>query len=649
MKCGGRHIINGICQNCKDEGIIEHGYGLDTSIYVDTKTIAESIEDSVDVGSVKNCFKLVAGDDEITNRIGQRLIGNSNYLWTFSDDQLQEFSEELREKWINYADYVNTFQSEFDLLWDSYNENLNKISDYQYGMMPVSEQTIGDNPTQTCQDIFTDIQTNIPYYVIGSKNAVKSTVQSNILKYCNFVCRQGYTVEYQKDTSGQPIVNVETTRIDNLDVITKFSAKLYIYVPSCKDENDNDKYYYKSDTWTINVLPGYDKIDPNNSEVFTHNYYLYLKQMIDLKMAKSDITFDPKYDTDYDDKSAHPEDPYYYKNYFKEYAIERLNSFLDAYDACVVILSELDSDLATSELQRSYNYLIDDKGTVSTKTMYETLIEKFTAFSNYIRDILAEYDAIVQNLESKNEEISNNITEINTKCNIKNYLGESLYNELISFKREQTYENQNFTSDVVDEATLMSNVEEFILRAKEEIAKSCQFQHSVPISMANLLTLTDFEKVFNVFALGNYMRTRINGELVKLRIISIPFDFENIEKCEVTFSDALVGNQKLKDLQKKNQKAASMATSFDYVQKQSTQNDKKISTFLSLLYTENVDKMKNMWITNIQHFSIDDGPGIRSTIFAAGCISIPVSECAISVIILGISGTSSKNISCARR
>lgn len=26
-----------------------------------------------------------------------------------------------------------------------------------------------------------------------------------------------------------------------------------------------------------------------------------------------------------------------------------------------------------------------------------------------------------------------------------------------------------------------------------------------------------------------------------------------------------------------------------------------------------------MWITNIQHFSIDDGPGIRSTIFAAGC------------------------------
>lgn len=26
-----------------------------------------------------------------------------------------------------------------------------------------------------------------------------------------------------------------------------------------------------------------------------------------------------------------------------------------------------------------------------------------------------------------------------------------------------------------------------------------------------------------------------------------------------------------------------------------------------------------MWITNIQHFCIDDGPGIRSTIFSAGC------------------------------
>ena len=56
-----------------------------------------------------------------------------------------------------------------------------------------------------------------------------------------------------------------------------------------------------------------------------------------------------------------------------------------------------------------------------------------------------EFEVIVNN-------DSNDITEINTKCNIKNYLGESLYNELISFKREQTYENQNFTSDVVDES-----------------------------------------------------------------------------------------------------------------------------------------------------------------------------------------------------
>lgn len=609
LKCGGRHIIHGVCQACQDNGEIEHGYGLDTTIYVDTHTIAESIEDSVDVDSVKNCFKLVAGDDETTNRLGQRLIGGSNYIWTFGEEQLAEFSDSLREKWLKYPDYVNGFQADFNQCWDEYNEKVDEILDLQSGKMPTTELNAGDtDPAGKCEEIYETIKEKIPHYVIGTMNAVPSTVAGNILKFANFLCPPGYKVEFQTDEQGNKRFHCETEKINNINVITKFKCYLYIYLMDCKDENQKDRYYYKSDKeWEIDVKPGYNKMD--GSTTFSHDYYLYLKQMMDYKMASLDVTFDPKYDTDYTDGKDHAGEVDYYKKYFLEYSINRLTSFKDAYDTCIEILFELDADLATNEIQQKYKYIVNDDGKKSSQTMYGKLTEKYTAFSEYISGVISEYTEEVEAATEEKEKLWKKIEEINQKCNIKTYLGEDLYQELISFKREQVYENRNFTSNVTDEATLMNNVEEFILRAKEEIAKSCQFQHSVPISMSNLLTLADFEKVFDVFALGNYIRTRINGELVKFRIISIPFDFEHIEQCEFTFSDALVGNQALKDFQKKTQKAQSLATSFDYVQRQSTANDEKISSFTEM-FREGLDATKTLIMSADDVSTVMDNHGI---------------------------------------
>ncbi len=601
-KCGGRHIIDGECAACGKDGEIEPGYGLNTSVYVDTTTIAQSIEDSVDTSQIKNCFKLVAGDDVITNRIGQRLIGNSNYLWNFSEDQINEFSDELRDKWLEYPDHVKKYQEEFDAKWNIYNDAVNKKLYWESGKSPVIEvpRDSNDSPDYKaqCEKIYEEICEKIPYYVIGSKNAVLSTVAKNILRFANFICPQGYKVEYQRDNTGKERISCETEKEDNINVIKSFTGYLYIYLANCKDDNQEDKYFYESPAWKLDVIPGYDKIatDENGNEIFTHNYYLYLKQMIDYKMANSDVTFEPKYDTDYsDDAENHKDDSDYYINYFKEYSIHRLNSFKDAYDLCTTILLELDADLATNEAQKAYNYFVDENSKkVSSQTMYERLMEKYQKFSECIYNIIKEYTGYVEKEEEKIEEAKREIKRINEACNIKNYLGsEELYNELISFKRVQTYENPNFTSNVIDEATLMENIEEFILAAKEEIATACEFQHNVPISMANLLTLTDYEDVFEVFALGNYINTKINGELVKLRIISIPFRFDQIESCEVVFSDALVGNQRLKDIHREQHKSSSIASSFDYVQKQTTKNDVKLDSF-SKMFSDGLNATKTM-------------------------------------------------------
>ena len=116
-RCSGRSIFAGRCHNCNSTDT-SPGYGKDVSLYIDTENLAEEITLSGDKDSLKNCFKLEGGDDVITNRIGERLIGNTNYIWAFPDDTLNGMSDALRAKYQSYISLVQSYQTEFNNLWD---------------------------------------------------------------------------------------------------------------------------------------------------------------------------------------------------------------------------------------------------------------------------------------------------------------------------------------------------------------------------------------------------------------------------------------------------------------------------------------------------------------------------------------------------
>lgn len=608
-KCSGsRYVVNGVCQKCHSSEYIEHGYGLDASTFLSTENLLEETTDTIDADSIKNCFKLVAGDDETTNLIGQRLIGGSPYIWTFSDFEIDEFSDELKAKWKSYQPFVDKYQTEFNTSWDTYNDCVNQKLYWMSGKMPVVENPTVDtsNPMQSCKNIFDDITSKITYTAISSKKAVESTVASQVLNYAKLLCPEGYEVSYQVDDKG----NKKHSVVKDADgVITSFTSYIYICLKNCKDEQDSskDKYFYKSDAWTIPVKNGYDFINQNGT--FTTDYFLYMKQQLDYAYAKLDITYQPKYDTDYDDGVAgHLSDPDYYKNYFREYGIQRLTSFKEAYDQCTVSLLELNSGMTegSEDTDRKYVKL---NGVQSAISLYEELSGKYIAFSAYISEVIAEYTKIYDEYESKRLTAKAKIDEINSECNLKTYLGDELYHELLTFKREDTYENKNYSSDVVDESTLMENIEEFLIAAKNQIAKACQPQHEITVKMAQLLTLSDYDTVFDAFAPGNYVRSRVNGEVVQMRVISIPIDFENIEQSDITFSDTLVGNAQVKSMQEQFQKAASLATSFDFVEKQSERNDQKVSS-MSKLIDDGLDATKNMIMNSENQDVVMDTHGI---------------------------------------
>jgi len=589
-----RHIFGGVCQGCKSSEYIEKGYGKDITTYIDTSNIAAELEDTVNADGIKNCIQVVGGDDAITNQIGQRLIGNSSCIWTFSDEQIEEMSQPLQEKWKGYADFISSYradinasyQDKFNAYWDEYNQLVKKKLDEESGKMPIIEtinQYQTDDQAKICEEIYKTITSQITYACITNPITALSTLSKNILSYAKLHLPPGYQVEFQK-IDGKDDVTCER---GSDGAITTWHGKLYVYLLDAVDEKTGENKYYHSPTvyWDLPVEPGYNVLvkNENGDDCFSHSYYKWMKQQLDLQLQDNNKNrFQPKYDSDYGDDVSNPSDqPDYYTNYFSAYGRNRLKSFDDAYTKCSIMMEEMAQEYGQSLVQKNFHYILED-GSESSKPMFDQLMEKYTAFRDYIAILIEDSQKIIDDYVARMEKLKEKIAEINNICSPETYFGD-LYKELMMFKREDVYENSNFTSEVPDEE-LMDTIENLILNAKQEAAKSCQSNHNVTLSLGNILTANSFSDQIDHISLGNYIRTRVQGTLTKMRIIEMSYHFDNMESSEITFSDAIVGYQPIKEVRDKLDKAASMATSFDFVARQSTRNDKQVSKFNEMFH-----------------------------------------------------------------
>lgn len=597
LSCGSHHIIGTECQDCKAKGKpannIEQGYGYNSSAYVDTENLATEMTLTGEKDSLKNCFKLEAGDDIMTEMVGQRLIGGTNYIWTFSNEMLNDMSDELREKYTAYTKLVESYQSRFNTLWNNFNEYTNQVSYYKDNKFPQTETTI-----TTASEAWNLIKKEITYGCIANKNTVLSTLSKSILYYAKLLLPADYGVKFELDSSGNDKTSCTTTNDGGYNVITSWTGNLYVYRYNYTDDNGNDLDYVRTGAWTLPVKKGYQST-PNASNAYTNDYYYYLKRQLDYALAKSQAYLKVKHDSDYTDSvSNHLSDKDYYKNFFKEYNVTSLQSYYDAYNSCSVILNQLNSTIDPTT-----KYLLEN-GSVSSLSITNKLLKKYQDYADYISTIIKEYQGYIDDYNRKIEVVNDEIIQINTTCNLRNYLGEELYFELLSFKREDVYKNENFTSEMSDNDTdLLADIDEFILDAKEEIAKACQLQYSCTVSLGNLLLDKnfDYDKIYEKFALGNFIRLSIDDTPIKIRIIQMTFKFDDdIENLPVTFSDALVGDTTIRDYQSIINAAKSMATSYQYVVKQSDKNNKDIKTVVGKLIDQGLAAVNEM-VQNVQN------------------------------------------------
>ena len=540
-------------------------YGKDSGVFISGEKLSESITVTGDVDSVKNCFKIEGGDDEITNRIGNRLIGG-NRIWTFSSYQMGQMSETLRNALTERESLVQSYQEEYNNLWDNYNTLKEKEIYYESGMMP-SEKTDETTAKSVFEEIFGD-NGKITYGCTSNKYQGSSSVLKSISNFAKVIAPSTYTVE---------LTEVSSTKYEDDNSIASITFTAHVYLTNRYEKNENGievlEDEYTSDNITLPVKKGYNLYASDG--VFTTDYYLYLKQQMEIAEAKSDITdevisFDPPLtDPSYDNE----ENPNNYSSiHYSIYCINRLQSFYDAYEACSQVLAEMNSNIA-SDTKSLLKYI---KPNGSNGNIYDDLLGKYSNYMKLITSRINYLQEKVNKIKSQADENYERISEIRDICDMQSFLekyedgihGDKLWIELCAFRREDTYKNDNYIAEDLDEKTIIENIEGLIKQAEIEIAKACEIHYSITTTLGNLLTMREFEPFWDNFELGNYIHIRIDEEIYRLRLISITYNYDDIAHIEVEFSEFTKSKNCVNDLRQVIQQSKSMASSFNFVARQ---------------------------------------------------------------------------------
>lgn len=517
--CGERGDFDFKCPKCNSENL--QYFGEDTVIYIDTENLSDSITFTTDTDSVKNCFKLEAGDDNMTAAVTNLNPNGSSYIYYFSKEQKKDMSDELVKKIESYDELSDSVKDGYALITENIYECIDKIVYYTSGMMPTIEHE----------------ETN------AAKEAEKLTVAN--------LSPIGLT----KVTS--------STSVSTVNSALRNYAKILINSGKFKIEIKNSSFRYAGvDTegfncgfWTGNfTVTNYgDEEDTAVSQEITVKVYDSYETFLEQKIKK-------KISSDDEDGSVFDvlgiKDITAFKKALTLYCLNRLTSFYDA-------------------LQGVIDVMIEEDQVNEGSTFHEIYIgykEKLDACQSEIDQ--REYT--ISGYENRKKESEAERNRIQALLNFENYLGSELYSEFCCFRREDKYTNSNYISDGLENNEIFKRAKEFLDSAEKEIYKSGEYQHSITASLYNLLAMKEFKPLSKKFKLGNWIRVRADEDIYRLRLISYQISFNDIPNLDVEFSDIIKVRDGTNDIQSILNQASSMAGSYDSITHQVKNDSDKV-------------------------------------------------------------------------
>ena len=547
LNCGNRGAYISKCPKCGSTRIWT-GYGEDTTIFVTSDELSTQVKMSTDTDSIKNCFRLEAGDDLMTATVKNCNPNGSDYIWLVSDFMKRDMSNALKAKLIDYNNLFQMYETQyqttigFSLLsqyntlvrkYQQFNEDLEEIESpivgypalmqayyntidfhlyLKSGLMP----NVVISPTDAIIEAGKLTTANLsPCATTSVRNLSLSTANSVVLSVAKVIVRKGYNVEVNQSSL------VNTTRWQGNFKVTNYS-------------DDTDTAI--SETITVDI---------------TDEYEDFVKQKIDKALKQQnadDLSITGLFSKEY---SA-------FVLELKKYGLNSLIRIHDACQACIDILVE--QGVGDNNSWDGYNpNLYDD--------LYMPYYRKLGAIESEMR--LRENELSV--IEKVQDSIIKSKNYIQNALDFESFLGSDLWLEFSAFRREDKYRNENYISDGLDNAELFKKALEFIDEAQAEITKACEMQHSIDTTLKNLLVIEKFKPLTDMFEVGNYIRVQIDDNVYKLRLLDYEIDFDNLEKISVTLSDVVTETNYAEKAIKNAMQSQAMATSYGSTKRQAKQ------------------------------------------------------------------------------
>ena len=270
----------------------------------------------------------------------------------------------------------------------------------------------------------------------------------------------------------------------------------------------------------------------NGSDItllITDDYETFITQKIQKILDKQDMS-----DEEYD---------------WTKYGLNRLSSFSDAYQSCIDMLIDSGVGDPNHEFYTSI-YLV----------YYNKKLE--------VDKEIQVREAQIKEQEDKEAKYEKQRDNIQSELNFEKYLGKDLYSEYCLYRREDTYQNDNYISDGLSNSEILSKAEELLEVAQKEIVKASELQVDLSTDVGNIWTINEFKDVLDQWICGNWIRVICDDDIYKLRLLNYTIKDSAFSKISCDFSSVLKVSDGISDIKSVLDSAKSMAGSYESVKRQ---------------------------------------------------------------------------------
>ena len=561
------------CPECGSTKVINK-YGEDTNVLINSTNLTKSITLESNQDSLKNCFYVTGADDLMNATIRNINPNGSQYIYYFSDDVLSDMPDNLKNKLKSYDTLYNEIQKTRKMALDS-----TKVTNYNNVVTSVTKKFANVSDDDKDKVTFNKLTnplvgyssliaarydaTDLYYYINDSmmpvidinglgvqdsltsiKNGIKalggvavtkvssiesSVVRNTLEKLCQVFCSTAY---YD--------ISVETKSLSAYNSSTK--TKTYsctVTITSLTQQDENEEYLTGSVDVTCSVLENNEKYIEQKIKRMTAES----KKLKDKQITSFDLS-----DTDF-------------KKELTYYSLTELTNMYTEFQACQDIVTNgftedsVDVQYNNSELKKKYQ-----KFYANRLTWINNEIKTRTRELNSVKAIFdpVKSTGVLQTLKQS----------IQKELDLQKYLGTNLWNLFYSYRREDDYNNSNYSSTGLNNTELIKRATELFKAAQRELYKAGNLQYSINTTMGNLLALPEFKPIVDKFEVGNFIKVGIDEKVYSLRLLSYQVDYDNLSEIPVEFSTVEKIYSGYSDVESVLQSAKSMSTSYSSVKDQ---------------------------------------------------------------------------------